>query len=452
MQTHIIALIELLKNLNEKSAALTLINALAKHAASRDQYDLIAQAYFKLKHYHEAIKFAELTEMASSGPEERYIARSNLINLYNHANFPDKAMELIERNESAIPNDIDIQLEKAFSLYLLNRKDEAEQILLKHLNDPSISDEVRNKIKFNLGTYKMHRDEFLEGLSLFLFKGRELGYWKCPVLPFTLWDGSIQSGKSVLIVAEAGIGDEVINVRFMNHIKSRGMEPIWYSTRKDLSEVFNRNKFTVINDINDVRNIPNLLWCHSMDLPILLNLEYKDLWQGPYLKAEPNRIPLDSLYDDSTFKIGLRWQGNPEYDHDLHRFVPLKHIYDAIPSKNLCDLYSFQRDSGVEELKQYTDITNLDKLGFLNHWEDTMSALLEMDIIITTCTSIAHISAAMGKTTCIFVPISSYYTWCHTLKQSPWYGSNVFILRQQKPRTWDEPIGELKLLLSNLVV
>jgi hypothetical protein len=33
------------------------------------------------------------------------------------------------------------------------------------------------------------------------------------------------------------------------------------------------------------------------------------------------------------------------------------------------------------------------------------------------------------------------------MKQSPWYGDNVTLLRQEKPRKWDEPLRELKDIL-----
>jgi len=48
------------------------------------------------------------------------------------------------------------------------------------------------------------------------------------------------------------------------------------------------------------------------------------------------------------------------------------------------------------------------------------------------------------------VPISAYYTWSHSTKQSPWYGDNVTLLRQVKPRSWAEPIAELKDIFSQI--
>ena len=83
----------------------------------------------------------------------------------------------------------------------------------------------------------------------------------------------------------------------------------------------------------------------------------------------------------------------------------------------------------------------------LETWDDTLACIENLDYVITSCTSIAHAAAAMGKKTIILVPISAYYTWSHSGEQSPWYGDNVILLRQQRPRTWDEPIEKLKSLI-----
>jgi ADP-heptose:LPS heptosyltransferase len=73
-----------------------------------------------------------------------------------------------------------------------------------------------------------------------------------------------------------------------------------------------------------------------------------------------------------------------------------------------------------------------------------------LDLIITSCTSIAHFAAAMGKRTIVIVPISCYYTWCNPTKKSPWYGDNLTVLYQEKPRSWKEPLLELETILNEI--
>lgn len=122
-----------LHNHNEKEQAIALLETFAKHAFTFDEYDDISKCFFKIKEYERSIKYGELCYVAAYTNEKTWVARSNLINVYNHANFPEKALFYIKLQESVIPEDQDTRLEKAFSYFLLNDRDKAEEILLKEL-------------------------------------------------------------------------------------------------------------------------------------------------------------------------------------------------------------------------------------------------------------------------------------------------------------------------------
>lgn len=431
-----------LYNHKEKTVAATVLETFAKHAWQFEEYDDISKCYFKMKEYAQAIKYGELALATAYTNERLWVARSNLINVYNHANKPEKAMTLIKANEAVIPDDVDTRLEKAFSHFLMNQKDEAENILRDQLGRVDPDSETATKIRFNLGTYELYRDNFLKGLGLFLFEGKKLEYWKKPTLPGTFWEGGIQPGRQIILSAEAGIGDEIINIRFMNHFRNLGMDPIWFTDRQDIARVFRANGYNTISNRADIPS--GALWTHSMNVPVYLGITQSDLWTGPYIKSLPE---FDDKWDwmkekgSTKLKVGIRWQGNPEYDHDLHRSVELKDLMAVFEGLDV-ELYSIQRDTGAEQIAEYPHVTDLsDKL---QTFEDTFSVINNLDLVITTCTSVAHAAAAMGKKTFIFVPISAYYTWSHSTEQSPWYGDNVKLFRQNKPRAWDEPMEKLR--------
>jgi tetratricopeptide (TPR) repeat protein len=434
-----------LDKMGEKQAAVGLLDALARNSVIFQQFDEVAKSYFKIKEYEKAYHNAEKALSLYSGPDT-YAVKYNLLNAANHANYPERAMVLIKQLELTNPSDTDVQLEKAFALFLLNRKPEAEVVLREQLDNPRNDEDVKTKIRFNLGTYELLKDQFQSGLRKFLFEGRKLDYWKKPSLPFTFWDGNIDPGKTIYVRAEAGIGDEFINVRFMKHLKDRGMNPIWFTERKDMVEIFNRNGFPAVSSVSSVIPKPDIYWTHSMDLPVYLNLQYEDLWYGPYLKprSDVSESWAGKLAKVGGPKIGIRWQGNPGYDQDLHRSIPLTDIVAAIPSN--ATLISVQRDDGLEELAEFPQIIDMSKE--LTNFEQTLGLLDNLDVLVTSCTSVGHAAAAMGKRVIIVTPISAYYTWCHVNKQSPWYGENLTLLRQQKPRTWEEPMKELKEILD----
>lgn len=449
-------LVESLKQLGEKSAAITVLEALGRHSNTFTQYDTLARCFFKIKAYKHALTYAEQAVLEGKTNEEKYTARTNLVNVYAHAYEPEKALDLIDVLEKIKPNDSDTRLKKAYALFLMGRRDEAEKILREELVNPETTEKVKNEIEFNLGTYEMYRDNFYEGLYRFLIHGRRMSLWEKPKLPFDEWDQRAHPGHVIVLRAEAGIGDEFINIRFMRKFEQLGMIPIWYTDRTDMRDLFNRLGYTAVSSLEELMKHDNGLrpyWCHSMDVPVLLNLEYKDLWEGPYISADPTITDLHpKLSETGRLKIGIRWQGNPDYDNDLHRSVPLDELYNVV-SKYDADIFSLQRDFGEEEILEYPDVVPLYKTGDLASFERTLAVINKLDVVITSCTSIAHAAAAMGKTTIVFSPMSSYYVWCHSdkYKHSPWYGEHVNLLRQRRPRYWDEPLAELAARLNELL-
>lgn len=436
-----------LNKIGEKAQAVALLNTFAKHAWQFLEYDDLAKCFFKLKLYVPSIKYAELALTTAYTMERSWAARANMINVLNHANYPESALFHIAIQERLIPDDQDTRLEKAFSYFLMNDLCQAEQILRDELKRADLKPETITKIQFNLGTYHLWRDEFQIGLGLFLHKGEELDYWRKSKLPFKFWNGGIMPGRKIVLYAEAGIGDEIINVRFMKHLERFGMTPIWYTDRKDMVRIFNANGFQATSNMDQIKSIlredPSLMWTYPMSLPVYLNLEYKDLWHGPYLKSLPEfDRKWEQQFSSSKLKIGLRWQGNPEYDQDLHRSVPLDGIWEQVKDLD-AEFYSIQKDTGLEELHGHPII---DLSEQLTTFEDTLSVIARLDVVITSCTSVAHAAAAMGKRVFIFTPISSYYTWSHSGDQTPWYGENVTLLRQTKPRVWDAALHQLNVL------
>ena len=73
----------------------------------------------------------------------------------------------------------------------------------------------------------------------------------------------------------------------------------------------------------------------------------------------------------------------------------------------------------------------------------TANEINKCDFIITSCTSIAHLSAAMGKKTFIMVPLLPYFIWAQPGETSVYY-KNVRLFRQITPKSWIEPFKNLK--------
>lgn len=411
-------------------------------------YDLICYAYYKAKDYKNAIKFGEYALGAASSTEAQAI-RYNLGKCYLNANEPIKARNCFDIIAKQSPDKVDVKLDLAAALYACNQKEEAKELLME-LDAIGWQFDQRNElaIQFNLGAHAIRDGNFKKGME-YLSLGRKLRIWGAHThrFPIPEWDGKTEPGKHVLIIGEGGIGDEIINARFVKHFNDRGMKASFASCQ-NLKTVFGRlpfervqnyKKFTTdIQDINDYD-----YWTPAMNLPKVLDIDSDELWYGPYLTAD---VDYDKKWKDrlvGDVKVGLRWSGNPLYEQDLHRSIPLDKLYNVLPKE--WTKYSIQKEN-TDILSEYPDIVNLE--NELETFEDAIGCINNLDVVITSCTSVAHAAAALGKKVFILVPIMDYYLWAEGKDKSSWYGDNVTLVRQETPKTWDEAFVKLSGLLK----
>ena len=158
-----------------------------------------------------------------------------------------------------------------------------------------------------------------------------------------------------------------------------------------------------------------------MSATVPLNLEYNDLSGVPYIKRTRA----------SDGKVGIKWAGNPEFEHEQHRVFSEELMFDAVGNANCISL---QKDGEVPDWMGKPS---------LESWEDTRDAISRCDLVISSCTSVAHLSAAMGIETWIVVPILPYYLWALPGETTPHYDC-VKLFRQTKYGCWKDPFDKIK--------
>ena len=72
-----------------------------------------------------------------------------------------------------------------------------------------------------------------------------------------------------------------------------------------------------------------------------------------------------------------------------------------------------------------------------------------LDIVISVDTSVAHLSASMGKPTWILLPFVPDWRWLLNRNDSPWYKS-VKLFRQEKRGNWELVFKDLNKKLNVL--
>ncbi len=291
------------------------------------------------------------------------------------------------------------------------------------------------RVRFNRGWHLIKRDRLLEGLQ-FLEAGRFLSTYGHSRLPTRkpIWHKDYGRGHRVHLVLEGGLGDEMIHFRFGRDLTEKWDCKVTVVCTEALQDLFKNQDWVAAVVPREVAPaVYHDSWIPGMSAAHVLGYEHKDLDGRPYLKVDPatqekwhQKI---RAHQKAPIKVGIRWAGNPRFEHQQLRLFPPEMLTDLkLPN---IQLFSFQRDHHLIPLPTHIH----DLAPEITTWPDTAAALNEMDLVISSCTSVAHCSAALGRPTWIIVPALPYFIWALPGEESPWYRS-ARILRQKKFGDW----------------
>jgi hypothetical protein len=432
--------INLIKQEN-RTLAFKLLEYYYPKAKTLDDFDTIGTLALRAEHREMYLQCAEhaYSIALSTTPNQIYTARKNLYKAYTVLNYPNQALFYIELNLKIDPNDFDANRHKAFNIALTGDKILAETLLLDLIDTHP---DKSSNMSYVLAGKLLREGDTAQGILRFVNASKPTNKLFTEALKMTQWTGNIIPGQIIYIDGEGGIGDEIINIRFFKYLTDLGMQPILYSAwstyRMDLVDLFRRHGFTVITDTYSIDKTQT--WVPMMALPAYLKLEESDLWYGPYLTAL--RHPKNKL-TGTKFKIGIKCSGNPYYQQDEHRKIPIELLLDYLP-----------KDAEVYYIDKEVGHPGAIDLGYsIENWDDTLDFIDQMDCIVSSCTSLVHAAGALGKTTFVAVPIAEYYTWTSTRTDTstPWYGKNFHVFKQTEVRNWHKPLYTIQQKLQELI-
>lgn len=304
-----------------------------------------------------------------------------------------------------------------------------------------------HRVAFNRGWLVMRQGNLQKGFEL-MERGRFAQIWGNLPLPSNKpqWKGENIKGKALLLYCEAGYGDEIVYSKFISLLVEKGAKII-VACDLGFMSLFSRIKnITAIIDKRVAVAVYHDYWVPSMSLPKICNTTYETLPSKPHLRASPEYITKWKEIiknKDKALKVGIRWAGNPQFEYDQHRSIPALELVDTLSEVEKVKLYSLQRDNNLVYLPD--NVTDLSQK--LETWEDTAAIIKCLDLVITSCTAVAHLSASLGKPTWVMIPIMPYYVWVLPGETTPWY-QTVKLFRQTVFGKWTDVINNVQKALS----
>lgn len=287
---------------------------------------------------------------------------------------------------------------------------------------------TNHRAAYNRGWYYLRQGQIQKGYQL-MDRGRVAGVFgnKHPDVPTQQWDGKTKG--IVLLNLEGGLGDQIHQVRYAKYIAARGCKVIVACTGSLASLFVGVEGVSSVIQHEAVFGIYHDFWVAGMSAVVPLGFELADISGAPYM-TKPTTIK------GRKKRIGLRWQGSTQFEHEHHKAFPYELMFAAVKDAD-AEFISLQRDAGVEAAPGWV------KPVPLNSWEDTRAAVASCDLVISSCTSVSHLSAAMGVETWVITPVMPYFLYALEGEATPYYDS-MKLMRQEVFGDWQAPFDRIK--------
>jgi ADP-heptose:LPS heptosyltransferase len=113
------------------------------------------------------------------------------------------------------------------------------------------------------------------------------------------------------------------------------------------------------------------------------------------------------------------------------------------------DFYILQIEMRDEEIKIAQSSRLFDYRKEFTSFNETAGLINYLDLVISVDTSVAHLSAALGKPTWLMLPFVPDFRWLLNRDYSPWYPT-MRLFRQKSPGDWNGVVSEIQTELHKL--
>ena len=364
----------------------------------------------------------------------------------------DEALASYESALAIKPNSVDLLKNRGIVLVKLKRLEEALASYDKALAiKPEYMDALANRGSVLLALGRLDeatanydrmltlRPDDPDALSdrgwVALLQGRYAEGWKdyesrSELRRFTAqwprWNGEDLKDKRILVHEEQGLGDILQCSRFLTRLVAGGADATFVvraSLHRVLGSLEPAVRLVDKAPAGETFDFQSAL----MSLAGAFNTTVENVPADiPYLvPEEPLVARWRARLGSHGFKVGICWQGNPDYKDEPGRSIPLR-AFQPLARVPGVRLISLQKHHGLDQLEGLPSDMRVETLGQdLDEGPDALvdsAAVMScLDLVITSDTSIAHLAGALGRPVWVGLKHVPHWLWMLERTDSPWY-------------------------------
>jgi tetratricopeptide (TPR) repeat protein len=372
------------------------------------------------------------------------LAWFNRGNCLREANRLSEAIADYRRALALMPADAETRINLATVLRELRRFDES----LALLDEIPLTSSHWPKAEFNRSLVHFLRGELGRGWDAYEARLQIASHTRA--ISELRWNGTPMREQSILLLAEQGIGDQVMFASCLPDVMQQTANCLVECDAR-LVSLFARSfpQITALAKTPGSDPVAQAGSCAIVDyigsLPHSFRRRVEDFPRSPhFLRPDPMLVAKwrSSLArHGSAFKVGISWQGGRDTETRRRRSIPLP-LWETIfqvPGVRFVNLqYGSAAADAAEARRRFgillDDGTDCDPLQDLEDFAAKMAAL---DLVITVDNSTAHLAAAIGQKVWTLLPFAPDWRWMLDRETTPWYPT-MRLLRCQGLDQWSE--------------
>ena len=246
------------------------------------------------------------------------------------------------------------------------------------------------------------------------------------------WSGETIENKNIVVFTEQGLGDAIQFSKYIIPL-CKIAKKVTFVTKDSIKPLFKEElENLTIETFESCKN-------KKFDLKIALGSLIKFFFEEKFSKNENLIISNKDLdlkwkkkIPQNKLNIGISWSGSFNGPNEPYRSIPLQDL-EKLFSLDV-NFYCLQNEIWDRDL-DYFKTLNLTNCGEYKLVE-IASIIQNLDLVITSDTSLLHLSASLNKQTWGLLSLYPDWRWSEFDKINPY--SNLKIFKQKSFKDWSE--------------
>lgn len=294
-------------------------------------------------------------------------------------------------------------------------------------------------VEMCLGQFLLLKGDFLQGFILNERRPQN-------DLPAPCWRGQPIDGKRIFIRGEQGFGDNIQFIRYAGLVAARGAIvevgcPAGLgrllSTVPGVSRVIEPGMSMDVPDLAvSLMSLPYVFGTRKDTIPA----------QVPYIRPDPGLVAdwRRVLGAHGGLKVGLVWGGDTRPSYDWRRSPGLEPYLRLLEVPGVT-FFSLQKGGAAQALEGRTMPANFVDLGpALDSFDATAAVMEGLDLVISSCTSCAHLAGALARPVWVVLSGLPDWRWLLTRDDSPWYPTARLFRAAPGGAEWGDVLDRVK--------